>query len=85
MKQNTKPGAVISSRGSTARWSRHKKQGGEGHAEWEAATAIWLDQPVRGWRGLETKAAEGREGFLAGMWEELPRKRAEVVYTFSWW
>lgn len=40
---------------------------------------------MRGWRGLETKAAEGREGFLAGMWEELPRKRAEVVHTFSWW
>lgn len=38
-----------------------------------------------GWRGLKAKAAEGREGFLAGMWEELPRERAEVVYTISWW
>lgn len=34
---------------------------------------------MRDWRGLEAKAAEGRERFLAGMWEELPRERAEVV------
>lgn len=62
------------SRGSTAIWSSCKKQGREGHKEWEAATAIWLDQPVRGWRGLEAKAAEGRERFLAGIWEEMPRE-----------
>lgn len=42
-----------------------------------------MDQPVRGWRRLESKAAEGRERFLGRMWEELPRQRAEVVYTFS--
>lgn len=44
-----------------------------------------MDQPLRGWRGLESKAAEGRERFLGTMWEELPRERAEVVYTFSWY
>lgn len=43
-----------------------------------------MDQPVKGWRGLEAKAAEGRERFLAGMWKELSRERAEVIYTISW-
>lgn len=43
-----------------------------------------MGQPVRGWSGLESKTAEARERFLRRMWEELPRDRAEVVYTFSW-
>lgn len=54
-----------------------KKQGGESCAEWEEATAMRQDQPVRGWK---PRLMTGGKGFfntrsLAGMQEELPRKR----------